>query len=482
MDHFQLGRAAFEARQFAEADTHFKRAASASVDGELAALREFQYLCAKVLRPTSCWREFYVFAQLRAQHSSPSELLELLHAEEIHVPSLHKAVFYELQAQALFLLGALSRSREIAKLHVELLLEKKLTPHLLASTRKYESWFPQSVYFQFVHLQALVLLEDIAAAGTQFRSICKTVQRRWRKIEDKTEDTKTSLLLATAESANGLDRLNGEATILHHKALLQSYVASETKLAKEDWKKLAELIVHEDSWDNLKLVLELAILQDEKAIALECYNALKRKRGFSFVKLTKNSEHLRVWLLAHANVRPVLSSEGQASSGISSEDLELEGSTAPTESAQQEPEDNPELRAVELNTIKQLGILGPGPELVPDLLVAYRTMGFHRVVSWLLQVHSMTVLDGELRRKIQYFKVLHAVDRSETYLALAQIEEMLGDEQLGLDEYKELKYAQGCLLMTVKRFAEARAAFAAVAKVDPTYRQTRERMGLLAQD
>jgi hypothetical protein len=482
MDHFQLGRAAFEARQFAEADTQFKRAESALAPEELTALRKFQYQCAKILRPESCWREFYVFALLYADEYSPDEVLKFLEAEMEIIPSLQKGILFELQSSAYFKKGALTQSREFATRHVEHLLAKKLSTHLLTSAKRYEKWFPQSVYFQFIHLQALLALENVVSASKQFHAICKTVQRKWAKIEDKNENSKTSLLLAMAESVRALDGLNGEATILFHKALLQSYLVSDKKLAKEDWKKVAELVVHEDSWGNLKLALELAILNGEKPVALAAYSALKRKRGFSFVKLTKYDASFKEWLLTHAGVRPLQTTESESVEPISAEDLKLGDSSPPAQGALWENEVNEEIRAVELNAIKQLELHGPGVELLPDLLVAYRTMGFHRVVSWLLQRYSLGDMRPELKRKIQYFKVIHALDMSEGYLGLAFVEEMLGDEQLTMDEYKELKYAQGCLFMSLKRHSEARQSFMAVTKVDPAYRQTRERMGLLAQD
>ena len=482
MDHFQLGRAAFEARQFAEADTHLKRAELALATQELSALRELQYRCAKILRPETCGREFYAVARLYAEENSPDKVLKFFEAENEIISSQQKGFFYEIQATANYRKGDLNQSRQFATSHVEHLLKKKLSTHLLTSAKKYEKWFPQSVYFKFIHLQALLLLEDVMSASAQFHTICKTVQRRWAKIEDKTETSKTSLFLAMAESAKTLDGLNGEATILNHRALLQSYLVSEKKLGKDDWKKVAELVVHEDSWGNLKLTLELAILNEEKLIALEAYAALKRKRGFSFVKLTKHGASFKDWLLTHAGARPVWANGSEAVDKISAEDLKLEGISLPAQGAQWVNEDSEELRSIELNAIKQLDFHCPGVELLPDLLVAYRTMGFHRVVSWLLQRHSFEGMRGDLKRKIQYLKVIHAVDMSETYLGLALIEEMLGDEELTIDEYKELKYAQGCLFMNLKRNSEARESFMSVAKVDPVYRQTRERMGLLAQD
>lgn len=482
MDHFQLGRTAFEARQFAEADTHFKRVEFTPDHEELLALRELQYQCAKILRPATCWKEFYVFAYLCKERLAADDFLKLLDAEVAFIPAKQQGTFLSLQAQAYFQNGALTRAHESATLHVEHLLEKKLSAQLAVVAKKYERWFPHSVFFQFILLQSHLLLEDVKAASTQFHVICKTVQRRWAKIEDKTENTKSSLLLATSESARELDSSNGEATILNHKALLQSYLVARKDLAKEDWKKAAELLVHEDSWINLKLVLELAIANGEKSIALEGFAALKRKRGFSFVKLTKHDPGLKNWLLLHAGVRPAISSTDEPSNEITSQDLELDGTSVAILGAHVESDDNEELRAIELNAIKQLELHDPGVELLPDLLITYRTLGFHRVVGWLLRSFSLEKMSEELKRKIQYFKVIHAMDMSESYLGLAQIEEMLGDELLTIDEYKELKYAQGCLYMGLKRHAEARKSFMAVAKVDPAYRQTRERMGRLAED
>src|SRR5690606_32067351 len=95
----------------------------------------------------------------------------------------------------------------------------------------------------------------------------------------------------------------GEAVLLGHYALLHKAHLSGAKLAKEDWKKLIELIVQSDEWSHLKLCLEIAIAHQETAIALEAYAALKRKKGFSFVKLTKYDNTLKSWLLENGGMR-----------------------------------------------------------------------------------------------------------------------------------------------------------------------------------
>lgn len=484
MDHFQLGRAAFEARQFAQADIHFNRAEVTTLEEQLV-LRELQFNCAKILRPESSWRELQRWAVLFEEKKSPDEVLELLENTQASIPSVQKNFFHEMRATAFFKKGELAQSKTAAIQHVEHLLAKKLSPHLVIAASKYEKWFPQSILFQFVHLQALLLLEDVAKATEQYKKICKTLERRWSKIEDKKEESKGSVLQATAETMKELDSQNGEATILIHKALLQSRLDSSTPLTKEEWKKAAEIIVHESSWSNLKLILEIALHGQDTVLALESYAALKRKPGFSFVKLTKHHPALKEWLLNHAGARPARSIEEEVQPTLSAEDLKLESALAKQEDPKKFPQDNEdseELRAIELNAIKQLDFHGPGLELLPDLLVAYRTMGFHRVVSWLLEKYKIEDMAGDLRRKVLYFKVIHAVDMHESYLGLALIEEMLGDEQLRIDEYKELKYVQGCLYMGLGRSAEAQKSFQTVTKIDPVYRQTRERMRQLAQD
>lgn len=484
MDHFQLGRVAFEARQFTEAEGHLKRAESAVTPEEFLELRELQFSCAKILRPETCWVELKVLLRLHAEKDSPETLLDFIRRHESHFPASQKSLFFELQAKAYFQKGELARSREFASLHVEYLLTKKLSAHLATMSAKYEAWFPQSFYFSYMHYQAYVLLEDVASAAVQLSVLSKLVQRKWAKIEDKKENSKFEVLGSVADCTRGLEAGNGEAVLLSHKAYLNALLEGARPFQREDWKKVVELLIHDANWDNLKLCLEIAIANEERAIALETFACLKRKRGFSFVKLTRHNSSLKDWLLDHAGVRQSRPGGALAAEGITGEDLKLTESMQAAShivDQQAENEDSEELKAIELNAIRQLSLHGPGVELLPDLLVAYRTMGFHRVVSWLLQYFSLDAVGVELRRKIQYFKVLHAVDMKENYLGLALIEEMLGDVDLALDEFKELKYAQGCLYMSLSRFAEARQSFQSVQKVDPSYRQIRERMSKIAQ-
>mgnify|MGYP001027561129 CR=1 FL=1 len=484
MDHFQLGRVAFEARQFTEAEGHLKRAEPTVTPEEFLELRELQFSCAKILRPETSWVELKVLLSLHAEKDAPDVLLDFLHRHESHFPATQKSLFFELHAQAYFQKGELSRSREYATFHVEYLLTKKLSAHLATVSAKYEAWFPQSFYFSYMHYQAYILHEDVSSATLQLSRLSKLIQRKWAKIEDKKENSKHSVLASVADCTRGLEFTNGESVLLSHRAHLNALLQGPDALQKEDWKKVVELVIHDANWDNLKLCLEIAIKCEAKEIALETYACLKRKRGFSFVKLTRHDSPLKEWLLDNAGVRQSRPGGDSPAERISEEDLKLTDSIKDADQGiglPAENEDSEELKAVEMNAIRQLSLHGPGIELLPDLLVAYRTMGFHRVVNWLLQSFSLEGVGVDLRRKIQYFKVLHAVDMKENYLGLALIEEMLGDVDLAMDEFKELKYAQGCLYMGLARFAEARQSFQSVQKVDPGYRQIRERMSKIAQ-
>lgn len=484
MDHFQLGRVAFEARQFTEAESHLKRAEAAVTPEELLELRELQFSCAKILRPETCWVELKILMRLCSEKKSPDELINFLQQAESYLPEKQKSLFFELQAQSYYQKGVLARSREFALKHVEYLLTKKLSAHLSIASTKYEAWFPQSFYFSYMRFQSYVLLEDVSSATQQFAHIGKLLQRKWAKIEDKKENSKYSVLSAVAECTKALDAMNGEAVLLSHKATLNALLHSDLPLAKEDWKKTVELVIRDENWENLKLCLEIAIKTGNKDIALETYASLKRKRGFSFVKLTRHDTGLKEWLLENAGVRQSRHGEDVHAETISADDLKLSDSTPfkdQDDLPREQNEDSEELKAVEMNAIRQLALHEPGIELLPDLLVAYRTMGFHRVVGWLLQSYALDDLGADLKRKIQYFKVLHAMDMKENYLGLALIEEMLGDVDLAMDEFKELKYAQGCLYMILSRFADARQSFQSVQKVDPGYRQIRERMSKIAQ-
>ncbi len=481
MDHFRLGLAAFEARQFVEADFHLNGASANIASDDLQSFFHLRYRCAKILRPASCWREFSAYCRCLAKHSQWDQLLSEIANEESLLSAGHLGFVHELRAQAYFSKGALFEARQHAIKHVEYLQHKKLSAQLAQFAHIYQTWNRRSLYFLFAKLQAATLVDDVAAAQEHFMELMKGVTRRWSKMDDKKEGSKASLLEAALECIKLMETSDARAVLLGHQALLYLRLVQQTRLAKDEWKKLVELIVDEDSWSHLKLALELAIQNDAQEMALETYAALKRKKGFSFVKLTKYDPALKQWLLTHANQKTVTGTPEPASVTLTAEDLQL--TEAPLKRSWQfspeDPLEDEETRAIELNAINQLRLHDPPLELWPDLLVAYQTMRFHRVVNWLLEQSLLKTLPAELNKKISYFRLIHTIEQGDHHLALALLQEMLGATGNTLEEFKELMYAQGTVYLRLGQLAAAKKSLREVAKLDPEYRQLRERMASL---
>jgi hypothetical protein len=140
-------------------------------------------------------------------------------------------------------------------------------------------------------------------------------------------------------------------------------------------------------------------------------------------------------------------------------------------------DDENEYKAIELNAIKHLSLNVPTWESLLDILVAYKTFGFKRVVSYLLlEAEKMEPTPLSFKKKISYMKVVHALDCDQRYLALSIIEEMLGAQTIEIDEYIELKYVQGSVLLSLGENTQARKSFSEVEKLNPQYRQLKDRI------
>ena len=481
MNHYEQGLAAFHARQFLEAQVHFERATNEIKPEDEAEYGRYLFECAKVLKPETCWLKLREVLEKYSKQQNWNELLRVLEKEEKVVPENHREFIYRNRAQAHFISGALELSRENAIKHVDLLLKKKIYHQLAVYTETYRKWFPYMAYFVFFKIEAHLGLAQYQQTSACIQDLIEMLHRRWGKLEDNQHASKHKLVETAYESIQNQEQVVGELVLQGHYLYLHSLLLQQQFLTKDDWKKVLELLVYEDSWRNLKLALELSLAQKEEEIALGILKHMKSKKGFSVVKLTKYDPALKSWAIVKkdessgsTNLAPVLSLE----------DLKLDEPTEKSSEQSDQPElladDEDEQKSIELNAIKQLSINVPGWESLLDILIAYKTLGFKRVVAYLiLEAEKMDSAPASFKKKISYMKVVHSLDCNQRYLALSIIEEMLGGDSLELDEYKELKYVQGSIHLTLGENEKARASFAEVLKLDPSYRQLKDRMNRL---
>lgn len=478
MDHFELGRVAFEERQFIDAETHLSRVTDTLTEDKNLILYEMRFELAKMFRPESSWKELEKYIRELIKQNQNSDAVKVINENISKVERIHQTFFFEILAHVYYLNGSVENARKSAIEHINLLIEKKLTHKVLTFSDVYIKWFPWSLYFRFTKTQALTAMEDVATLGEEVQKLYELLTRKWRRLDDCSQASQVGLVNTVGEILKTLDSANGESVLISHYVHLISLRLECSRLRKDEWKKLIEIIVQYQSWRNIKLCLEIAIENDETEIALEAYRQLKLKKSFSFVKLTKNDHQIKAWLLENAgakpNREPVVANEIK----LTFDDLKLD-SVNPlndSETKEYEMDDTEDTKQIEMNAIKQLSLHSPSLDLYPDLVVTYQTLNFTRVVKWLLESFDYEKSQNELSKKMRYLHVTYFMNSKQSNMALAVIEEMLGDETLSLDEFKELKYVQGNLLLAVGKINQAHTSFGEVQKIDPNYRLLRERI------
>lgn len=480
MNHYEQGLAAFHARQFLEAQVHFERAINQIKPEDEIEYSRYLFECAKILKPDACWIKLREMLGKYSQQQEWNKVLVILETEDKFVPANNREFVYKYRSQAYFINGALEQARENAIKHVDLLLKKKNYPQLAIHAGNYRKWFPYMAYFVFFELEAYLGLSQYQKTGSCIQDLIELLHRRWSRLEDNHNSSKSKLIETAYESIQAQEQATGELVIQGHYLYLHSLLLQQQELTKDDWKKVLELLVYEDSWRNLKLALEISLAQKQEEIAQGIFKHLKSKKGFSVVKLTKYDPTLKAWAIIKKEDAPV----GDSPSQLSIEDLKLDDKTTdPIESNSINEyvfDEEDEQKAIEINAIKQLSLNPPGWESFLDILLAYKTLGFKRVVSYLLQeAEKIMSAPTSFKKKIAYMRVVHAMDCNQRYLALSIIEEMLGGESLELDEFKELKYVQGTILLNLGEKKKALESFAEVKKLDPAYRQLKDRMSRL---
>lgn len=477
MDHYLMGQSALEARQFFEAERHFRKAQAIATDDQHLEISKKIFEVAKVLRPESCWREFGVWAKAFAATKRWDDLLLVLDEHRSYLPEQQLGLWHELKSEALYHRGSLGRSREHAVAHLDHLLSKRIVPALSRYAQVYTQRFPYSFVFSFMELTAAVMREDVKGAERVVKELGARIRYRWSELEDVKPGGKAGVLEAIHGMVSVMDTQRGEAALLAHYCRILQLVETKSSFAAEDWKKLVELVIDDPTWENLKLCLEAAIAAGESELADEIHRQLKSKKGFSFVKFTKNSPRLKSWLLEHGHDRQRPTQLDKAPP-ITAADLELDGDALPAarEEAQLDVLGELEDRPLEDNVIHQLRLNSPPLDAVPDLIVTYHMLNFGRVVDWLISHYSDASVEfPRLHKKICYLSVIRDVQKKNHYHALATLEEMLGDSEITLDELKELKYAKAAIYHALGDTNQERALLAEVEAIDPQYRRLRER-------
>jgi len=469
MDYFQRAVAAFEARRFLEADAALKMVPKPDSLADQQNWFELRLECARILRPTTWWHEQQEFLRWLSAHKTAEDLISYFATfVQVH-PEQSIQVFHEFLCEAHYQRGEIAKACEHAEEHIAYLLRKRLTPRLLSASQKYSKIFPESMYFNFAHFQALLLTGNGEGALGQLKAVLKAAKHL-------SPSHRASLLSGLEEALSGTDEIAGDKFQLTHLLRLNTVLVRHQEMTKEDWKKVAELIIHDDSWFNLKLAIELAIATGDTELAKSIHDYMKTKRGYSFVKLTREDRYLKAYLLPAKAAAEAEVSNGWESLPTSAEQVVSVVSDVLLHENVTHDED----KLLELGMIKQLDMLAIHDSQVPDLIMSYRELGFNRVVQWLFNKFEATVRDKKTREKIFYLRVLHALELKEYSLGLSYLSEMLGSSEMDLESYKELKYIESSLYAGLGDTRNAKRSLEAVAKIDPNYRRTRERMSKFA--
>ncbi len=475
MDHYEEARKAFDERRYLEVLAHLERLGRELTAHEACEVSRLNFLSARALGDREAWRLLKAWV---ARIEDGAHALEVASEHLALVPAEHLEFYHELCARIFFQRGELGRACASAKRHIDLLFSKKALPQLAAATEKYRRQFPHELSLLFTALSVAALAGDPARATESYQELQETVRRRWHKLEGIGTHTRAEVLAMATQAVEQLDTSSGEAVILQSYALLCQRLQERRRLSASEWKKLLELVVYDANWRHLKLALEHALLAEDSELATEVLRQLKLKPGFSVVKLTRFDAHIRDFYFSR---KPQAEAPAYRSP-LTAEDLRLtENAPTPVATSVADPEvPDEELKTIELNAISQIAHVAPPVDVLFELVITYKTLGFQRVTGWILRRLSSGVdLSEKQRKKLAYLSVIHSIDCGQDYHALAVLEELLGDSALGLDELKELKYVQGSVYQRLGFTAEAAAAYAVVAALDPAYRRLSERIASL---
>ncbi|MCE3011838.1 MAG: hypothetical protein LW878_02120 [Proteobacteria bacterium] len=354
------------------------------------------------------------------------------------------------------------------------MVSKKLYHHWQMEIERYQSYFKNYLFFQVMALQLLVATDDITSADKKWHEIVGLVEKKFNKLED-TKDVEKRELIARCNELMSQIEVNGiDASLLSHKShlILKKYETST--MASGDWKKLVELVVYEASWFHLKLVLDLSLDRSEEVFT-ETLRLMKKKKGFNLIKLTRFDKKLKDRLIGKRAV-----SIPEEASGLSADDLRLEEPKYVKDIINTIADESEELRSVEDDMIKNIAFQEMDEKSILDLITTFIQFDFFRVAKFLIKRSKEIQLTKLNHRKIDYLKIIVSTRMGDYHLALAELSELIGQEDVQLDEYTELRYLEAALFEQVGDIEKALRSYHEVKKVDPDYRRLKERMQKIA--
>lgn len=482
MDYMTAAKAAFENRQMNEAKAFLSKLDhQMTLDKKLEFL-ELSYKVSKSLNDPDLLKNLKNFCRYLFEGQRYEDLKKILDEEHENLKAHERTFCHELKANMFYSLGKYEEARLEAIAHLALINEKRLYQHLVNYSEKYCLWFPRSIYFKIMSLHSSVVLSDHKSVYVKVIGVMEEIDRNLGKCEDIGNLSKVDLLVSIKEIVDSLDTSCGENVLMQNLVLMSLIQAKKNNLNKDEWKKLIELLVYDQNYIHLKLILDISLVEDEEVFK-EAYQQIKKKKNYSFVKLTRYSKKLKTKILSltpksflnDPEKEEVIVNESKYFSGIdSNKKTEVFESII--------DEEDIDILYVEKNTIKNLEFNPPVNESIPDLIVTYKQMNLVRVVDYLIQLGLSRVTDTIVKRKIQYLNIYQSIEKKAYQLALASINDMLAESDLSMDEYLELKYTQGSLYFQLSEKKEALVCFEEVRKIDSNYRRLKERLVQIASN
>jgi hypothetical protein len=473
VDYLEMARKALEVRQFLEAENYLSKYNSAT-DEQSDDYYEVKFNLSLQLANTSLNEDFSNYLCRLNLQKQYTKIIELITQQVSSTKLPKQSYLYHYLVESLFQSGKQAEAASTAREHIEFLVSKKLYHHWQMEIERYQSYFKNYLFFQVMALQLLVATDDITSADKKWHEIVGLVEKKFNKLED-TKDVEKRELIARCNELMSQIEVNGiDASLLSHKShlILKKYETST--MASGDWKKLVELVVYEASWFHLKLVLDLSLDRSEEVFT-ETLRLMKKKKGFNLIKLTRFDKKLKDRLIGKRAV-----SIPEEASGLSADDLRLEEPKYVKDIINTIADESEELRSVEDDMIKNIAFQEMDEKSILDLITTFIQFDFFRVAKFLIKRSKEIQLTKLNHRKIDYLKIIVSTRMGDYHLALAELSELIGQEDVQLDEYTELRYLEAALFEQVGDIEKALRSYHEVKKVDPDYRRLKERMQKIA--
>lgn len=473
MDYIELARRALELRQFLEAENYLIKFNSASGE-QLDDYYELKFNVSLHLANPRLNEDFYNYLARLNLQKHYLKIIELI-TQQLSLNQIPKqSYFYHYLVESLFRSGKQAEAASKAREHIEFLVSKKLFHHWHLEIERYQSYFKNYIFFQVMAIQLFIATDDVASADKKWHEVEELIEKKFGKLEDAKDVEKHELMVRCNELVSQMEVSGIDASILTHKAHLCLKKYEGSTLASGDWKKLVELVVYDASWSHLKLVLDLSLEKNEE-IFTEALRLMKKKKGFNLIKLTRFDKRLRDKLIGK---RAIITKEVGAR--LSEDDLKLDDVNRVEEIIKIFADEDDDLRGVENDLIKNLAFQDFEEKSILDLITTFIQFDFFRVAKFLIRRAKDVSLTKVSLRKVEYLKVIVSTRMGDYHLALAELSELIGQEDVLLDEYKELRYLEAALFEQVGERQKALQSYREVEKVDPEYRRLKERMQKIA--